>query len=1114
MNIFTKLMNKLFFCFVFLLSISSTAQYYRTHYIAPATWNYLSNANDIVVTTNSTTSVTATIKKSDGTVVTTVNVVKGTPAVYRSIVSYATLARYAFNTVLPNAGLIVTAPQPISVEVRNIQSDNPDPGTGTTAPIKGNALLISFGDAGIGKSFRVGYYRSGNLSGTENPTYSVMAIDDNTDVFLNGTKLITLDAGESYLFKAAIGALVTTTDFVVMNTGSHLDAPGGCGDGSSDQIPPLSSIGNQYIVVKGQGNDTAEQTTVIATVPNTELTITKYKSTGAFDSTVNKTLVNAGDSFQFINGIAGSNAGSSSRITANNDVVAYTGTASGCEVDVVTVMPLSACSGSYYLETAKFVKNNGAVLPYYGFVFLPSATAIVSINGANLETSAGARKQLGTSGWYLIDFTNTEISNPSTIALSSTEKFTMEMVQTGGGFSMASFFSSVADVPERPTIIYNAGDGCTKGSATLTAIDSYGAYKWFLDGVEIVGSTSRTHLATRSGVYTIGAFLPCGAFVESLPINIRLCSDVSVTKTVDNATPDTGSTVVFTITASNTGHNATDVSVTDLLPSGYTYVSSIVPAGTTYTNSTGIWNIGGMEVSQSLVLKISATVKSSGAYANTATITSSFQPDTNIANNTATVTPVPVSVVVGCVTPAPSVTVSTQPSCIAAGTVSVTSPLGAANEYKLNNGAYQASPNFPGLAPGNYTVTVRKANDHSCVSSPTSITVNPVASVPTVPTVSITQPTCSVPSGTIQVTAPLGASVEYSINGTTYQASATFTGLAAGTYAVTSRNSGDRTCISSATTSTITTVPLTPSVPTVTAVTNVGCNVMTANWTSATSTTQYFIDVSTVSDFSTFVTGYNNFNVGNVVAYPISGLNTGTTYYYRVRAANANCTSTSSGTMSGATSPSTPGAPVISNGTAVACTSFNANWTAATNATAYFLDVSKVSDFATYVTNYNSLNVGNVTTYSVTGLESGVQYYYRVRAINGCGTSTSSTVKSNTTLSAPAAPSLGTITQPTCVLATGSAVLNGLPSGNWILNPGSISGTGSTYTVNSLAAGSYNYTITNANGCSSPTSANIVINAQPITPVANAGADFTQTCSVNVNGVQIGVAGTAGITYS
>jgi gliding motility-associated-like protein len=89
----------------------------------------------------------------------------------------------------------------------------------------------------------------------------------------------------------------------------------------------------------------------------------------------------------------------------------------------------------------------------------------------------------------------------------------------------------------------------------------------------------------------------------------------------------------------------------------------------------------------------------------------------------------------------------------------------------------------------------------------------------------------------------------------------------------------------------------------------------------------------------------------------------------------------------------------------------------------------------------------------------------------------------------PTAPLVGTVTQPTCSVATGSVVLNGLPSaGTWTLtrSPGNVisTGSGTSTTISGLPAGTYNYIVTSASGCSSPSSGNVVINAQqiPATP--------------------------------
>lgn len=125
-------------------------------------------------------------------------------------------------------------------------------------------------------------------------------------------------------------------------------------------------------------------------------------------------------------------------------------------------------------------------------------------------------------------------------------------------------------------------------------------------------------------------------------------SDLQVTKTVSNSTPTVGTNVDFTITAKNNGasHN-TNVTVNDLLPSGYTYVSS-TPSTGTYNSGTGVWDIGNLNAGATATLTITATVKSSGTYLNNATISTTSginDPDTD--NNTASVSTSPYARITG-----------------------------------------------------------------------------------------------------------------------------------------------------------------------------------------------------------------------------------------------------------------------------------------------------------------------------------------------------------------------------------------------------------------------------------------------------------------------------------
>jgi hypothetical protein len=74
-----------------------------------------------------------------------------------------------------------------------------------------------------------------------------------------------------------------------------------------------------------------------------------------------------------------------------------------------------------------------------------------------------------------------------------------------------------------------------------------------------------------------------------------------------------------------------------------------------------------------------------------------------------------------------------------------------------------------------------------------------------------------------------------------------------------------------------------------------------ASWTPAPGATGYWLDVSTSRSFDSYITGYRNFDVGNVTNRIVSRLNSGTTYFYRVRPYNALGAGSDSETMTGTT---------------------------------------------------------------------------------------------------------------------------------------------------------------------------------------------------------------------
>jgi gliding motility-associated-like protein/uncharacterized repeat protein (TIGR01451 family) len=111
------------------------------------------------------------------------------------------------------------------------------------------------------------------------------------------------------------------------------------------------------------------------------------------------------------------------------------------------------------------------------------------------------------------------------------------------------------------------------------------------------------------------------------------CVDLEVIKTVNSVVPKVGNVVTFTVEALNNGViDATSVIVNDLLPSGYTYVSSTVTTGT-YDPATGIWTIGALANAATAKLTVSARINVSGDYKNIASISGGEQ-DSDLINNT------------------------------------------------------------------------------------------------------------------------------------------------------------------------------------------------------------------------------------------------------------------------------------------------------------------------------------------------------------------------------------------------------------------------------------------------------------------------------------------------
>ncbi len=222
-------------------------------------------------------------------------------------------------------------------------------------------------------------------------------------------------------------------------------------------------------------------------------------------------------------------------------------------------------------------------------------------------------------------------------------------------------------------------------------------------------------------------------------------------------------------------------------------------------------------------------------------------------------------------------------------------------------------------------------------------------------------------------------------------------------------------------------------------------------------------------------------NIAGATASPLTSAQMGTltaTRYYRALVTLGSCAAVNSSTVT-VTVNALPTAPVVGTITHPTCAT-------ATGSVA-LSGLPASGTWTVTATGGSSITVTG-TTASFSGLAAGT-YTFTVTNSNNCTSAASGNAVVNAQPVTPSAPTVGTITQPTCSTATGSVALSGLPAGSWTVtaSPGGSTLTGSTTTTDTFtglaASTTYNFTVSNGT-CTSAASSNAIVNAQPTTSAA------------------------------
>jgi len=330
------------------------------------------------------------------------------------------------------------------------------------------------------------------------------------------------------------------------------------------------------------------------------------------------------------------------------------GTISGVTTSTLTINPvaLSDASSNYNViisspcapndtsaNASLFVNSAPSVNPVSNQIVCNNApTAAINFSGSATTynwTNSNSSIGLASSGSGNIPSFNAINTGTTTVIATITVT-----PSNGAGCNGTTTGFTITVKPSPAAIAGSNSPICSGGSLNLTAQPAAGGtYTWtgpssYSDSIQnpVINPATLVNAGTYTLVVTANG---CSSGPATVNVIITNCpvTDLSIVKTVDNTHPHMGQNVQFTITVTNNGpDSATGVAVTDILQSGYQYVSSTTSSGI-FSSATGVWTIGSMRNGTSATLTIIATVIRSGNYGNTAIVYGN-ELDNNMANNT------------------------------------------------------------------------------------------------------------------------------------------------------------------------------------------------------------------------------------------------------------------------------------------------------------------------------------------------------------------------------------------------------------------------------------------------------------------------------------------------
>lgn len=228
------------------------------------------------------------------------------------------------------------------------------------------------------------------------------------------------------------------------------------------------------------------------------------------------------------------------------------------------------------------------------------------VDSTNCSTTVTRTFNVGTS------FTVSDVDFG--VLLSHTYRSDLRITLTSPAGTTVQIMTNVGAAADNLNVLYD--DEAAAAISSHTSNDTTGAAPPYqrtfrptsvlnaFDGQNALGNW--TMVICDSVAVDVGTFTRADLYLTEQPANF---ADLSLTKTVSNATPASGNAISYTLSVTNSASSssaASGVTVLDVLPMGVTFVSAT--GFGSYDSATGIWTIGSIPVGTTRTLTINVTI--------------------------------------------------------------------------------------------------------------------------------------------------------------------------------------------------------------------------------------------------------------------------------------------------------------------------------------------------------------------------------------------------------------------------------------------------------------------------------------------------------------------------